>query len=445
MLKNNLDFKHIDKIIKKSLTNPRYFRVLGIIGQSEEPIENNKIIKNFREFHGPKLKSPLTKDNYAIVKELSPTIEDINDELLFVWDDLLQSDEIQLKTLCGKLLRKTNQKWDKFNYDSHFDSQSNPKYLTIFNGKSFNESDKWIKIQSNKKNSQFFNPGYNYSVLIIIFSTKELNVFPTFTKLKDKKLHVYSSNLISLKRRQFLDFIIDEQNFFLAQKVFQEIVQIGHESSLDVPSNLAEWFINLSAYQRIENNKLNEEELKLLNSTKQITHIMEKSNKITGNRRYWKYSLNFRGLLLYLILFDSYKFKHKPIDKKIFRNVISNPSILKIAPCLEFPNEIEQYGFDGRKVTITVANELRNQLHIDTDNDTFLLQRFTERFYSEFEKASRYFRFLKLNSEPDEFSKYEILENRINAYLKKIIFLQIRFIENKEEIFRRILKELHIA
>ena len=97
------------------------------------------------------------------------------------------------------------------------------------------------------------------------------------------------------------------------------------------------------------------------------------------------------------------------------------------------------------KVAITIAKELRNQLHIDIDNDTFLLQRFTERFYSEFEKAARYFRFLKLNSEHNEFHKYEILENPINTYLKKIIFLQIKFIENKEEIFRWMLKELHLS
>ena len=147
---------------------------------------------------------------------------------------------------------------------------------------------------------------------------------------------------------------------------------------------------------------------------------------------------------MYLILYDSDKFKHTKMDKKIFQNVFSKPSIIEIAPFLEFPTKIEQVGFDGKKIAITIANELRNQLHIDTDNDYFLLQRFTERFYSEFEKAATYFRYLKLNSAHNEFYKYEELENQINKYLKKIIFLQIRFIEYKEEILRGMLKDLRL-
>ena len=439
MLKNNPDFNHIDKITRKGLTNPNYYRVLGIIGQSEELLDNNKIIENFEEMYGPS-----NKYIYDILKELCPSNQEIHDDLLFVWEDLLKCDSSKLENQCKNILYKTNQKWTNFNYDSHFDSTSNPKYLTIFNGKSLSDSDKWIKVLPNKKNSEFFNPRYNYSMLIITFSNKELNVFPTFTKLKNKKLHVYSSNLISLKPRQFLDVIIDEHNLLLAQEVFQGLLQVKAESSINVPSNLSEWFIKLSAYHMIENTKLNEDELKLLNSSKKINQIIEKYNKIIRNRRYWKYTLNFRGLLLYLILFDSYKFKHTARDKKIFSKVLSNPSLTKIAPFLEFPNEIEQFGFNGKKVAITIADELRNQLHIDIDNDTFLSQRFTERFYSEFEKVTRYFRFLKLESEGDEFHKYEILENRINTYLKKIIFLQIKFIENKEEIFRWILKELNL-
>ena len=440
MLEKNPDFRHIDKIIKKGLTNPDYYRLLGIIGQSEEPLDNKQIIKNFEEMYGP-----TNKYIYDLLKELCPSNEEIHDDLLFVWEDLLKFDSNKLKTQCEKILKSINQKWDKFYYDNHLDSASNPKYLTIFNGESLSESDNWIKIQSNNKNSAFFNPLYDYPILIIIFSNKELNIFPVFTKLKKKKLHVYSRYLISSKRRQFLNFMIDKQNFLLAQNVLQGIVQVGQQSSsIDVPTNLSEWFIKLSAHQRIENNKLNEEELKLLNSSKHINQIIEKFNKITGNRRYWKYRLNFRGLLLYLILYDSDKFKHTKKDKKIFENVLSKPSIIEIAPFLEFPTKIEQVGFDGKKIAITIANELRNQLHIDIDNDYFLLQRFTERFYFEFEKAATYFRYIKLNSAHNEFHKYEELENQINKYLKKIIFLQIRFIEYKEEILRRILKDLRL-
>lgn len=275
MLKTNPDFNHIDKITRKGLTNPNYYRVLGIIGQSEELLDNNKIIENFEEMYGPS-----NKYIYDLLKELCPSNEEIHDDLLFVWEDLLKFDSNKLKIQCEKILKSTNQKWDKFYYDNHLDSASNPKYLTIFNRESLSESDNWIKIQSNNKNSEFFNSVYDYPILIIIFTNKELNIFPVFTKLKKKKLHVYSRYLISSKRRQFLDFIIDEQNFLLAQNVLQGVVQIGQQSSsIDVPTNLSEWFIKLSAHQRIENNKLNEEELKLLNSSKHINQIMENSIK----------------------------------------------------------------------------------------------------------------------------------------------------------------------
>ena len=36
----------LDKIIKKGLKNPDYFRVLGIIGESEEPLSNVQILQN---------------------------------------------------------------------------------------------------------------------------------------------------------------------------------------------------------------------------------------------------------------------------------------------------------------------------------------------------------------------------------------------------------------
>ena len=85
MLRNNLDFKHIDKIIKKGLKNSNYYRVLGIIGQSEEPITNSQIKQNFEKKYSD---GPSNKYIYEILKELSPISEDVPDKLLFIWEDL---------------------------------------------------------------------------------------------------------------------------------------------------------------------------------------------------------------------------------------------------------------------------------------------------------------------------------------------------------------------
>ena len=74
MLRNNLDFKYIDKIIKKGLKNSTYYKVLGIIGESEEPITNVQILHKFEK------KYPGDSPNYIyeILKEFSPIIEDVH-------------------------------------------------------------------------------------------------------------------------------------------------------------------------------------------------------------------------------------------------------------------------------------------------------------------------------------------------------------------------------
>ena len=110
MLKNNLDFKHINKIIKNGLKNPSYYRILGIIGESEEPLRNVQILQNFeREYPTENEKN---KYIYEIVKELSPISEDVPDKLLFIWEDLKRLQVHQLEGKCNKILQKINQSFD---------------------------------------------------------------------------------------------------------------------------------------------------------------------------------------------------------------------------------------------------------------------------------------------------------------------------------------------
>ena len=78
MLKDNLDFQLIDKIIKKSLTNSNYYRVLGIIGQSEQPLNNKQIKANFKKIYGS---GSWDKYNYEILRKLSPSSKDVPGEL----------------------------------------------------------------------------------------------------------------------------------------------------------------------------------------------------------------------------------------------------------------------------------------------------------------------------------------------------------------------------
>ncbi len=62
-----------------------------------------------------------------------------------------------------------------------------------------------------------------------------------------------------------------------------------------------------------------------------------------GDRENFSYKLTFRGLLLFLILYGSTK-KTKS-DQLLFDNVLSNPSIVKIAPFLKCLKAIRRFRF----------------------------------------------------------------------------------------------------
>ena len=48
--------------------------------------------------------------------------------------------------------------------------------------------------------------------------------------------------------------------------------------------------------------------------------------------------------------------------------------------------QFEELGFKGKELIVTIAEELRNQLHLDIPDGAFLLERAIERYYKEFEK-----------------------------------------------------------
>ena len=230
MFENNLDFKHIDKIIETGLTNLKYCRVLGIIGQSEEPIDNRKIITDFEE-----RRIPSSKYIYAILKELCPYNQDIHDDPLFVWEDLIKCNEKELKIECLKIINKLShfniinkfpKEWEAVFFENHLNLESKPKSLIIYNKKLKRESNKIIKIQTNDKNSKSYNPFFRDYTLIIIFLKPWLWVFPTLTIKHNKKLRVSSNEYTSieresLQRRQFLNVV----NYNLNSNPGQEYIE----------------------------------------------------------------------------------------------------------------------------------------------------------------------------------------------------------------------------
>jgi hypothetical protein len=151
--------------------------------------------------------------------------------------------------------------------------------------------------------------------------------------------------------------------------------------------------------------------------------------EIRDNRENWRYTLNLRGLLLYLFhesniifsknsptknlsIYDQRKYdKRKRESKDRIRAVISNPLIIKKLPFLNFWWYFEEAGYNVVDLLLEISREYINQLHIDAEHDNYLLRRITERFFIELENF--FYRF----SDPI-FSAYFIKKLRIEEYDK---------------------------
>jgi hypothetical protein len=99
---------------------------------------------------------------------------------------------------------------------------------------------------------------------------------------------------------------------------------------------------------------------------------------ITGdhfNRRKQKYSLNFRGFLLYL----AGEARAKKQNNRRLREVISNPVILELAPFLQYWQNFEKSKFDVIGTLREIGMEFQNLLTIYPID--YLQQRVTERYF----------------------------------------------------------------
>ena len=113
----------------------------------------------------------------------------------------------------------------------------------------------------------------------------------------------------------------------------------------------------------------------------------------------------------------------------------SNPNIIKIAPFLKSLNVFEKFGFKGKELAITIAKELRSQLHLDTRNGVILLERAIERYYKEVETYFDDLQLVKLSAKSEELEKYNILQNELDIYRNNMITILRDFIKYKERLF----------
>ena len=90
--------------------------------------------------------------------------------------------------------------------------------------------------------------------------------------------------------------------------------------------------------------------------------------------RKWKYGLNFRGFLLYLVG----ESRSKRQDNRRLLKVILNPVILEQAPFLQYWQDFEKSGFDVIGTLREIGIEFQNLLTYEID---YLQRRVTERYF----------------------------------------------------------------
>lgn len=451
MLKNNLDFKHIDKIIKNGLTNTDYYRVLGTIGESEEPLTNSQIFQKYEEKYNTERKN--NKYIYQILIDLSPPSKNITDKLLFIWEDLTLLELEQLEEKCHDILQKINQSFD-FKIDNHLKEN----YLILMDGNSLKDSNKWIIIQKNNKNSETFNPYFDEDIIIMMYDKfydkSNCHIFPILTIKKKGKIYVYSKSYTSLEGRQFLDTITEKQINFLytpGQKNentekndsprTHQLLKESLDMTLSMSSDeyLQQWFLKQYGEPKKENLQNNERFSKEQNSMKILYEKTYELNKIIGDREYFRYALNFKGLLLFLILYGS--IKKTRIDELLFNKVLSNPLLLGVAPFLAHLDEFDKAGFKGKELVVTIAEELRNQLHLAGKSGTILFERVIERYLKEFHEYFKEYEIsfrsqsLKNSVNPEGLEEFDKLLKKIYFFRKKMITILIEIIQYKEEYY----------
>jgi hypothetical protein len=159
--------------------------------------------------------------------------------------------------------------------------------------------------------------------------------------------------------------------------------------------------------------------------------------KIINNSRYWKYGLNLRGFILYLV--GESKIKSTNMESEQFdriRTILSNPEILKIAPFLEYWDTFEQVGFDAVNTLKNIVRDFGNYLYLKDLKDEDLIYMITQRYSDALEQYLSSIQMFSFPVNTTLFRKYHDLElgSVHKRYLSKILNNQRRLLNQKTAV-----------
>jgi hypothetical protein len=378
-----------------------------------------------------------------MLKELCP-MEYTKDKILFKLEDLIENRE-NARYKC-RLIKKFNKyfelDWQIYenNPDHKVDDDNNNALITFSSGLTKNTDNSELLLVvichgNNNKIAISLDPKENNRQ-----RNARLDIFQTVGGSPEiKKSYIYKTSIYTLQRNsittsRFLDVTLKPK----VEKLTSDKRKQFEDAASELEKQRGDYYYSPPKISDIT-----------------LAGYFPDIAEMRDNRENWRYTLNLRGLLLYLFhesniifsknspiknlsIYDKRKYdKRKREAKDRIREVISNPLIIKKAPFLSFWWYFEKAGFDVVDLLSDISREYLNQLHIDAEHDNYLLRRITERFFVELENFfyqfsdptfSAYF-IKKLG--PEEYDK---ILGKSNEYREIIISYQKDWIKKQQEV-----------
>ena len=401
------------------LTNEKYRDLLWIVGTSPKPLTTYQIkekLEEKKEF--AKTSSPYV---YEMIKKLHVGFIDSHFQYLFNWDTIT-------KNIYHKK-RLLNYFKDLLQIDSdHYDDI---KITDIGNNIIRIEIDYDKKIVMKKDSPRFVNVTYTNKNI-------KINSFHFF--IKDRNKICIPNSILKNQLESFIDLFYNKTILFLDKELkpkYQKIVT----QTRDI-------------YNNLESQSAKEE-------------LNREIEEIYMNNELYVYSLNIRGLILYILAEIHNENENNSNENKVKKRKINyNPQISRVIENLakhysmKFPflyNYIEMRKIINKinsskhfekyyevKILRKIADELKHQIHfderysnsdLDFNNNDMINYWITKRYFTEIIHYFAYLYPFLGNDNQSEFS------NLFKDYKRKMITIMEECLEKEQESLRNLLYE----
>lgn len=483
--------KPVTKKLKNYLIdNKDYTEVLEILGLSPKPLSSYEINQEFTKLSNEieqdkkktvrkekvetKWKRKLNQYTYRMIRNLRPNLIDTYYTYLFNWDEII-NDESQ-KKLVIKYIK------EKFKIDLAISGNSfrEREILPLFNRSNDN---KIINIESHSKHIQVSIQKTRYNnVEIILEQNKEKKISSLRIKNNNEVYVPITSNDEPFPT--FMNAFYWKKPFFLNVSYSYKIKKkkskeshISKKSQLDLtPLNYAEETIDVIENGYIIRRPLKNyisKEIYEINKNFSKSHSQTNVERVEKSITIEKYSLNTRGLLLYILGKTTSTKKENenenPLNQKEFLrnrekyrknifNVLSNLSenYTSDFPFLLYYNRFREIFKDVRKnhqsfryydvdILRTIANELEGQIWLDDryfnldinrNNDVLLNYLTTKRYSAE---VTHYLAYFSKELKED----YKEFLDLFRDYQKKMLTIMLEYLKEEEDSVKHLLDEFN--